>query len=219
MMNKLPIPGNTIRNIRRGTTAGILALAVTPGLALAHSKGKTSYKLPTQPVSVKARETQRTTERLNKQAPLSFYTGSLVMKVTSETGGITAVDTAGGQAFPNGVVSTTKIVEKPFAIFRGNPKDKFGHNGLSSGDYDFASMDSTGKITVYPFNTETMKLIPSANPDDSTLQNVVFPRRGDGYLDFSQPLSSLKGPGGPYINPGTGVVDPIAQLVIVGSKH
>lgn len=131
--------------------------------------------------------------RMRTQQDLQAFNGVLIINKSYDNGGTEATPTpSGGTVYPNG--SNTiggDTIKDPVVVFRGSPKDEFGHNDLTNGDYAYGAIDrKTGRIKLIPFDAETMVLVPATMEDGPLVKNFIFQSDKAGHLNFSEPLTS-----------------------------
>jgi hypothetical protein len=191
--------------LQRGLAATALTGVAVLAPAPASAEPVKSEKLA-RPMSVKAAE-QRATADLNHRRPLMWANGGLLFLQKVKNGGVEATQTTnGGTRYSPGISTVTRYVDKPIVYFRGNPKERFGHNDLNNGDYVF--MEITDRESTHPKlkaikRDNTSHLISNLN-GEPFLQSVTFMERTEfGGIDLNSPaggydLDGMKG--GPLQN-------------------
>jgi hypothetical protein len=196
---------NSRDHIRRGLAATALTSFALLAPATANAETGKSEKLA-HPLPIKLAE-QRATSDLNHGRPLMWANGGIQLQQKISNGGVEYDKTTnGGTMYSPGTSRVTKYVDKPIVYFRGNPKERFGHNDLNNGDYLFMKItdrESTHpKLKVIKSGGSHLITYPNGEP---LLQSVTFMERSefDG-IDLNSPsggydLEGMKG--GPLQNP------------------
>ena len=169
-MNKSPELVKPKRKLPKAVKRALAgtALAVTAALAPAVStaqaeKGVVEKLRSYIPTRVLEKQTK---QRLRNQQDLGAFNGVLLR----------------GQA---------GVVEHPVVVFRGNPKDKFGHDNLTNGDYAFGEIARpSGNLTLLKFDPVTMKLVPWSMENGPLVKNFIFQSDKAGRLNLNEPLTS-----------------------------
>jgi len=181
--------------LRKGLAVSALSVtaALAPGVVTAQAEKGTVEKLKTH-IPTKVLEKQAT-QSLHQQRDLVAFNGILLFESAYNNGGSQYNPmAAGGNVYTDSNV--TKIgegIEHPVVVFRGNPKNEFGHNDLTNGDYTFGEIDRpTGKVKLINFDPKTMKLVPwtMEGSDGPLLENFIFQSDKAGNLNFDEPLTS-----------------------------
>jgi hypothetical protein len=189
------------RNLTRTLTRGLAgaALTVTAAMAPAVStanaeKGpaekKLSHYIPTRVLRKQA------DADLKEQIDLGAFNGALITNRGVPNGGTEATPTpSGGTTYPTASLTYTgKVFEHPIIMFRGNPKDQFGHNDYTNGDYAFFKLVRGKHPHVEPikFNPATDVVEPwtMEGSDGPEVRPFIFQSDKAGHLNLSEPLTS-----------------------------
>jgi hypothetical protein len=199
-MNKSPETTKPKRQLSKAVKRGLAGAALTvtaalaPGIAPAQAEKGVIEKLHSYiPTRVLEKQTKH---RLGQQQDLGAFNGVLLLETNYNNGGTPYSSmTSGGASYPNGGNTTkSEVIEHPVVVFRGNPKDEFGHNDLANGDYAFGEIDRpTGDVKLITFNPETMKLVPWSMENGPLVKNFIFQSDKAGHLNLNEPLTSSDG--------------------------
>jgi hypothetical protein len=198
MMNKSPETSQpTKRKLPRAVKRGLAGAALTvtaalaPAVATAQAEKGVVEKLhsyiPTRVLEKQAKQ------RLRNQQDLGAFNGVLLLDSSYNNGGTPySSTTSGGASYPNGGNTTeSEVIEHPVVVFRGNPKDEFGHDNLTNGDYAFGEIDRpTGNLKLINFDPATMKLVPWSMENGPLVKNFIFQSDKAGNLNLNEPLTS-----------------------------
>lgn len=168
-----------------------LTLAALAPVAAQAEKGPHPEKLRSY-ISTRVLERQANQDMLN-QRDLQAYNGVLIINSSHANGGTEATPTpSGGTTYP--AASQTidgPVIEHPVIVFRGDAKDRFGHNDFTNGDYEFGEITRGKKphIKLIKFDP-TMELVPGSMEDGPLVKNFIFQSDKAGHLNLNEPLTS-----------------------------
>ncbi len=196
---KLSLPAR--RKARRALAATALTLTAALGSGVTSARAKTlSPEKPRQHAqSFSLRERQKTTENnLLNQIGVGFFRGALLLHpVKRDTGGTKySPDQSGGTAYPDNNVVEEEVILNPLLVYKGSPKDQFGHDDITNGDYYFGIIThrSSGRpqVKLIKFNPDNMKLV--ADMSSNTYQeSVVFQSDKLGNIKIDGPMTAPDG--------------------------
>jgi hypothetical protein len=202
-MNKSPETTQPKRKLsgafKRGLAGAALTVtaALAPGVATAQAeKGPVSEKLNSY-IPTRVLEKRANQDMLN-QRDLVAYNGVLIINSSYNNGGTEATPIpTGGTTYPNASQTIDgKVIEHPIRVFRSDPKNQFGHNDFTNGDYEYGKLIRGKKphIELIKFDSSTMELVPWSMEDGPLVSNFIFLSDNKaGHLNLNEPLTSSDG--------------------------
>ncbi len=176
-----------------GAAALTLTLAALAPVAAQAEKGPRPEKLRSY-ISTRVLGRQVNQDMKNRR-DLQAYNGVLIINSSHDNGGTEATPTpSGGTTYP--AASQTidgPVIEHPVTVFRGNPKNRYGHDDFTNGDYEFGEITRGKKphIKLIEFNPATMDLVPGSMEDGPLVKNFIFQSDKTGHhLNLDEPLTS-----------------------------
>jgi hypothetical protein len=188
---KLALPGK--KTVKRAAAATAIALTAAMGQGVATANAETASRSTKLHNTISTRVLDRQIEEsLRKQRDLQAFNGILLFSSDYNNGGTEYTPViAGGNSYPaDATTNSGRGIEHPIVVFRGNPKNRFGHNDLTNGDYEFGLIDrTTGDVKLIKFDPKNMVLVSWAPENESQLVNFIF-QSDNGTLNFNEPLTS-----------------------------